>query len=198
MKLSFKFPAFLSLLAAITLAHAADGKKLPEGTPVLTPGIEGHRLNAGPNAEGEFKIIDVTGQPFKKAIRAEVKKRPTDVWHTQVSTLLAKPVKRGDVVLISFYVRSLKSTNFGSKGVFNVYFGTPETELEVTFAEELSAGEKWVRVQIPATAADNYEAGKGMLNFDFGFEPQTLEFADIKLVDFEKKVKESELPSSGR
>jgi len=159
---------------------------------VLTPGMDGHRRNGGPNGEGEFKIIEVDGQPFKQAIRATVKKTPSDVWHTQISTLLAQPVKRGDVVLISFHVRSEKAG-----GAFNVYFGTPETDLEVTFAEELSAGEKWKHVQIPATVAADYEAGKGMLNFDFGLQPQTLEFADIKLVNFGAKAKVNELPRSG-
>ncbi len=177
-------------LAASPVVNAADEKKLPDGKSVLTPGTDGHRLNSGPNAEGEFKTIDVEGQPFKKAIRATVKKRPADVWHVQISTLLAQPVKRGDVVLISFHVRG--------KSTFNVYFGTPETELELTFAEELSAGEKWKHVQIPATVAADYEAGKGMLNLDLGHDPQTVEIADIKLINYERKAKESELPQSGR
>jgi endo-1,4-beta-xylanase len=182
------------LMATAMLAGPAfaQEKKLPEGKSVLTPGMDGHRRNGGPNGEGEFKIVEVAGQPFKQAIRATVKKTPSDVWHTQISTLLAQPLKRGDVVLISFHVRSEKSG-----GSFNVYFGTPETELEVTFAEELSAGEKWKHVQIPATVAADYEAGKGMLNFDFGLQPQTLEFADIKLVNFGAKAKASELPRSG-
>lgn len=183
----------LAICALALSAPAADDKKLPEGKSVLTPGIEGHRLHGGPNAEGELKIVDAEGQPFKKAIRAAVKKRPAEVWHTQISTLLAQPVKSGDVVHISFHVRAVGS----GSGTFNVYFGTPDTDLEVTFAEELSAGEKWKHVQIPATVAANYEAGKGMLNFDFGFDPQTLEFADIKLINYERKVRESDLPRSG-
>lgn len=176
-------------LAMVHPLRAADDKKLPEGKPALTPGLAGHRQNAGPDGEAEFKVIAVEGQAFKQAIQAKVNKRPSEVWHTQISTLLAQPVKRGDVVLISFQVRG--------KASFNVYFGTPETELEVTFAEELSSGDKWKLVQIPATAADNYEPGLGMLNFDFGFDPQTIEFGDIKLINYGRNVKEGDLPRSG-
>lgn len=48
-----------------------------------------------------------------------------------------------------------------------------------------------------ATVAADYEAGKSMLNLDLGYEPQVLEFADIKLLHFGRTVKESDLPRSG-
>lgn len=188
----------LGLLITCQFASAADAaKKLPEGKSVLTPGIEGHRLHTGPdNKFGEFTVIDVKDQPFKKAIRARVKDRPAEVWHVQISTLLAEPVKRGDVVLASFQVRKIESKN-GGDGTFSAYFGAPETGLEPTITQEITVGANWKKVQIPAEVAANYEAGKGMLNFDLGHELQLLEFADIKLINYGQKVKLSDLPSSG-
>ena len=189
----------LGLLITCHATSAADAaKKLPEGKSVLTPGIEGHRLHTGPdNKFGEFTVIDVKDQPFKKAIRARVKERPAEVWHVQISTLLAEPVKRGDVVLVSFQVRKVESKNAGGNGAFSVYFGAPDTGLEPTITQEITAGATWKKVQIPAEVAANYEAEKGMLNFDLGHELQLLEFADIKLVNYGQKVKLSDLPSSG-
>ncbi|HSH95796.1 MAG TPA: hypothetical protein VK968_16750 [Roseimicrobium sp.] len=181
----------LSILFVST-AHAADAKKLPEGKPVIKAAPGSQNLNSGPNMEGEITKVVVEGKSFKEALRVKVKKQPTDVWHVQVNNMLTEPVKKGDVVLISFWVRKVEGG-----GRFNLYFGTPETELEVTTSEELTADKEWKQVQIPATAAASYEAGKGMLNFDTGTGEQILEIADIRLVNYGSKVEESALPKSG-
>lgn len=191
------FAALVS--AALLSAVAADAdKKLPEGKSVLIAGgIKAARLHGGENGRfGEFEIVEVKDQSFAQAIRARVKSLPVNPWVTQISTLTAQPVKQGDVVLVSFYVRTIESKNEGGKGRITVYFGIPDGP-EQTVAQEIVAGAKWTQVQIPARVAADYEAGKAMLNLDIGYEPQVLEIADIKLTNFGAKAKVSELPSSG-
>lgn len=186
------------LLTSIVSSAAEAAKKAPAGKSVLTPGIESHRLNMGPDSKfGEFTVIDVKDQPFKKVIRARVKQRPEQTWFVQISTLLAEPVKRGDVVMASFHVRKVESKKPGGDGVFSVYFGTPDTDLEPTINQGITIGAKWTLVQIPAEVAADYQAGKGMLNLDLGNEPQLLEFGDIKLVNYGRKVGVNDLPKSG-
>ena len=199
--LSPQFIAGLAALVGITLVSsvAADAdKKLPEGKSVLTAGgLKGARLNGGENGRfGTFEFVEVKDQPFTQAIRAQVKTQPVNPWLAQISTLTAQPVKQGDVVLVSFYVRTIESKNEGGKGRFTVYFGIPDGP-EQTVAQEIVAGAKWTKVQIPATVAADYAAGKAMLNLDLGYEPQLLEFADIQVTNFGTKAKVSELPSSG-
>ena len=120
-----------------------------------------------------------------------------ETWYVQISTLLAQPVKRGDVVLASFYVRKVESKNAGGNGGFSVSFGTPDTDLETTITQEITVGVEWKHVQIPAEVATDYEVGKAMLNLDIGREPQLLEFGDIKLVSYGHKVGANDLPKSG-
>ena len=199
--LPLNFIAGLVALVATALlsAVAADAdKKLPEGKSVLTPGgLKSARLNGGENGRfGEFEIVEVKDQPFTQAIRARVKTMPVNPWLAQISTLTAQPVKQGDAVLVSFYVRTIESKNEGGKGKFTVYFGIPDGP-EQTVAQEIVGGTKWTLVQIPARVAADYEAGKSMLNLDLGYEPQVLEFADIMVTNFGTKVKLAELPSSG-
>ena len=184
--------------ALLTVAAADADKKLPEGTSVLTAGgVKGARLHGGENGRfGQFEIVEVKDQPFTQAIRARVKTQPVNPWLAQISTLTVLPVKQGEVVLLSFYVRTIESKNEGGKGRFTVYFGIPDGP-EQTVAQEVVAGAKWVKVQIPARVAADYEAGKAMLNLDLGYEPQLLEFADIKLTNFGTKAKMSELPNTG-
>ena len=140
--------------------------------------------------------MEVKDQPFKQAINARVQERPDNPWTIQISTLTTQAVKAGDVVLVSFYVRTIESKNPEGKGHFTVFFGVPEGP-EQTVGMEVDAGAKWTKVQIPATVAADYEAGKSMLNLDLGYEPQVLEFADIKLLHYGRAVKESDLPRSG-
>ena len=191
---------FSALFGAVVLSGvAADAdKKLPEGKSVLTAGgLKSARLIGGENGRfGEFEIIEVKDQPFAQAIRARIKTQPVNPWLAQISTLTAQPVKQGDAVLISFYVRTIESKNEGGKGRFTVYFGIPDGP-EQTVAQEIVVGPKWTKVQIPARVAADYEAIKSMLNLDLGYEPQLLEFADIKVTNFGAQVKLSELPNSG-
>ena len=193
-------PGLVALVcAALVSSVAADAdKKLPEGKSVLTTGgIKSARLNGGENGRfGTFEIVEVKDQPFTQAIRAQVKTQPVNPWLAQISTLTAQPVKQGDAVLVSFYIRTIESKNEGGKGRFTVYFGIPDGP-ELTVSQEIVAGAKWTKVQIPARVAADYEVGKAMVNLDLGFEPQLLEFADINLTNFGAKVKLSELPSSG-
>lgn len=191
-------PALLVALltAADQVALTAD-KKLPEGKSILTPDVlKTTRLHVGSKPSGEFKVVEVKDQPFQQAINARVKERPDNPWTVQISTLTTQAVKAGDVVLVSFYVRTIESKNPESKGHFTVFFGVPEGP-EQTVGMEVDAGAKWTKVQIPATVAADYEAGKSMLNLDLGYEPQVLEFAEIKLLHYGRTVKESDLPRSG-
>ena len=187
----------VSLLAAAAHVALAADKKSPEGKSILTPDVlKTTRLHVGPKPSGEFKVVEVKDQPFQQAINARVKERPDNPWTVQISTLTTQAVKAGDVVLVSFYVRTIESKNPENKGHFTVFFGVPEGP-EQTVGMEVDAGAKWTKVQIPATVAADYEAGKSMLNLDLGYEPQVLEFADIKLLHYGRAVKESELPRSG-
>lgn len=188
-----------ALLAIACITAFAEEKKLPEGKSVLKPGgIKAPELHTGPDGKfGEFSIVDVKDQPFKQAIRARVKERPADPWIVQLNTLSAESVKQGDVILASFYVRTIESKNEGGKGAFSVYFGIPEGGVDPSITQEISVGKEWTKVQIPATVAADYAGGKSMLNLDIGLDPQTLEFAEIKLINYGAKVKPSDLPSSG-
>lgn len=191
-------PALLVALltAADQVALTAD-KKLPKGKSILTPDVlKTTRLHVGSKPSGEFKVVEVKDQPFQQPINARVKERPDNPWTVQISTLTTQPVKAGEVVLLSFYVRTIESKNPESKGHFTVFFGVPEGP-EQTVGKEVDAGAKWTKVQIPTTVAADYEAGKAMLNLDLGYESQVLEFADIKLLHYGRAVKESELPRSG-
>jgi hypothetical protein len=194
----FRLPVLLvALLTAVAHVAPAADKKVPDGKSILTPDLlKTTRLHVGAKPSGEFKVVEVKDQPFQQAINARVKERPDNPWTVQVSTLTTQTVKAGDVVLVSFYVRTIESKNEGGKGHFTVFFGVPEGP-EQTVGMEVDAGAKWTKVQIPATVAADYEAGKSMLNLDLGYEPQLLEFADIKLLHYGRTVKESELPRSG-
>ena len=188
--------SMLVVLLAGVLVHAAE-KALPAGKSILTPDLlKTTRLQVGPKPSGEFKIVEVKDQPFQQAIHARVKEKPENPWTVQISTLTTQAVKAGEVVLVSFYVRTIESKNEGGKGHFTVFFGVPEGP-EQTVGLEVDAGAKWTKVQIPATVAADYEAGKSMLNLDLGYEPQVLEFADLKLLHYGRSLKESDLPRSG-
>ena len=46
------------------------------------------------------------GQPFTKAVRAEVREKNQNPWDVQLGLKVAQPVKAGDVILATVYVKA--------------------------------------------------------------------------------------------
>lgn len=51
-------------------------------------------------------VVNVTGQPFVKALRVEVEQKSQSSWDAQLQALSKSEVRSGDVLLASFWFRT--------------------------------------------------------------------------------------------
>jgi hypothetical protein len=63
-------------------------------------GIEAFSLQ-GATARVVTSTVDVSGQPFAKATRAQIKEKSPNLWDVQLQATSKSEVRRGDVLLVS-------------------------------------------------------------------------------------------------
>src|SRR5271165_4503733 len=88
--------------AFVWVAYGADGAT------ALLPADSAAIFKLSGNA-GDFAKVstaDVSGQPFAKALRIEVSKKPARSQDVQLSAPVDAPTSSGDVMLVSFWMRS--------------------------------------------------------------------------------------------
>ncbi len=138
--------------------------------------------------------VDVTGQPFRKAIRAQIKEKSENLWDVQLQATGKSEVKAGDVMLATFWFR----TEF-----VPVESGEAETELNVemnhapydkSVTYSVRAGSQWKQVFVPFVAKHSLKAGESQIVFRLGYPPQTVEFAGAKVENFKKELVLADLP----
>ncbi len=173
-------------------AAPAPGTPLPPGTSLLG-GMAAFKVN-GEAAKVEVSSVPAEGQPFKDALRAEIKLASNSEWTVQLQAPTSAPVKKGDAVLATFYVRSVKAQ---AGGVTETQFvfekaGSPYTK-SVQYPVKLTP--EWRKVQVRFEAREDYAAGGAQMIFRLGYEPETFEVGGATVETFGKMAL-SALPSS--
>jgi len=181
------------------------GIPIPEGGElVFDHSPEAQRLNKGPEeAVAEFESVDGKGTGFQKAIRGQVLGTlPEKPWYAQISTAAAADLMQGDTVLLSFWARTVTTEADEGAGEFLVYFGVPAAEgtaeadrLPTSYNLMKKVGPDWKQFLLPVTIAADYTASPALLNLDFGYAVQTLEFAGIRAHRYPDKTI-ADLPST--
>ncbi len=189
----------LSLLIWGGLAAAKDAsqivkQELPKGGKSVLPDVDFGGMSAETNEYGAVEIVEVTGMPFTKAIRTEGKKLGKDPWDFQLHVNSAEPVERGDVLLATFWMRCVKSHQESGGGRSEFIFqlnGAPWTDL---VNQAAAAGQDWQRFFIPFESSSFYPAGGAHIALRLGYEPQSMEFGGIEVVNYGKTRKVTDLP----
>jgi len=93
-----------SVAALAASAFAADGP-----TVLLPPDSAALKLSGAAGESARMTNAPVTGQPFKTVLRVEVTKKPERPADIQISMPIEAALAAGDVLMVSFYMRSAGS-----------------------------------------------------------------------------------------
>jgi GH35 family endo-1,4-beta-xylanase len=167
---------------------------------------------------GEFAKMStaaVSGQPFKSALRIEVAKKPQRSGDVQIAAPVDGVVASGDVLLVSFWMRSgaageaTLDAGFrtvpgaaaapGARGVTGapgaaggrgrgMFGGQPALSAPAV------AGTAWKKVQFPFALARAYNKGEAEVYFTLGLREQTVEIGGVSLVNYGTSKKVADLP----
>jgi len=169
--------------------------KLPgRPTPLFAVSEADSLLRHGAGEEAAFTVLDTAGQPFAKALRAEVKRRTQPAWSVQLTTPASLgPVNKGDTLFIAFSVRCTASASETGGGHF---FATLQKTQTYDSLASLNAapGKEWTRLYLRAVADRDYPAQNVELVFHLGKVEQTLDFGGFVAVNLGPGVDIRKLP----
>ena len=194
----FRFFKFvLGILVGIPLT--VSGQESPPGGVSLIGGdfLTSFKLYSG-SAAATKREKTIAGQPFSKVAELSTHKETSNFWGAEYSTPLTRPVEKGGVALLRFYLRCTSSQNADGTGVVQAYCQKASPDWDKSVSQQIVIGNQWKEFLIPFAFSSSYQPGAAMLAFGLGAsKPQTLQLAGVKLLYYGTKIKVDELPKSG-
>jgi len=150
------------------------------------------------SAEASKKERSITGQPFKKVVELNTKKKTDNFWGAEYRALIENPVKKNGAALLRFYIRCTSSQKQDSTGVIQVYCQKATPNWDKSLSKRIIVATKWKEYLIPFTFDKSYQPDSAMLAFGLGASPpQTIQLAAVELLYYGSKVSVEELPKTG-
>jgi hypothetical protein len=136
---------------------------------------------------GTFKIVDVEGMPFKKAMRIETERKPQE-WQTFMKSSTKETIRNGDILYLTAWVRLIRRTDGQAFGAGRLY-ATQEREGNSKDSspigqKDFDIPQEWTRIHIPLESTKDLRDENMMtLMFTFGFAAQTVEFGGLAVIN---------------
>lgn len=164
-------------------------------TPVLgASGIKAFELH-GEKERVETSIVPVTGQEFSEALRAKIKEASSSEWSVQIQARTTAPIAAGDSLLATFWVRAAEMQESG-KAETQFVFERAEGPYTKSIMYPLYLTNEWRKVHVRFSSKEDYAPGQAQMIFRLGYEPETIEIANVTVENFGKQVTVRELPST--
>jgi GH35 family endo-1,4-beta-xylanase len=130
----------------------------------------------------------------ERAFRVQNFTRTPNFWDVEASVATEKPVRKGDVCLVRFLMRTVAARQESGESIVTLYFQQASAPYNKSVTSRLSTGPEWTAFDVPFEAADDMSAGGGSLNFGFSALEQTVEIKDVRVLNFGKSAALSALP----
>jgi endo-1,4-beta-xylanase len=194
--------------ASLFAAYGAD-----QGATALLPAdsVSVFRLSDSAGEFAKMSPSEVKGQPFSKALRIDVSKKPQRAQIVQIATPVDAAMASGDVLSVSFWMRS---GNTGEATVDAGFRAVPQAGAggragapgapgaagrgRGMFAQPslnaASAGSAWKKIQFPFALTRAYNKGEAEVYFTLGLREQSVEIGGIELMNYGTSKKVADLP----
>jgi GH35 family endo-1,4-beta-xylanase/chitodextrinase len=191
--IAFPLPSYTSFAQALTEEELTQ---LP-GSEVLISSLQqsGAALNPEAPAYGTMEAVPVQGQSFADALRFSTNVEAQNTYSIQYVIPIEPRIEMNDVILASFYARTISSTHETAEGKASLVMEKTQT-WEKSINETISIPNQWKRFLIPINATLLMEENRAQITFRLGYMPQVIEIAELKVVNYKKSVAFADLPST--
>lgn len=193
MSLRFLEVALMSILIPGLAANAEPPTplSLPERSPTPAAGQEALR--------SAWNTASCQNQ-FGRAVASEngllltTEKFTSNEFNLQISWRTTVPLQRGQLVLLRFAGRSLKSADMTGQTQLGVFFQKSSPDWHKSIQTYVQMDDQWQWFDIPFKVLGDYGPGESSINFSFGFAPQVAEIACLQLFAYPADTEISSLP----
>lgn len=188
-------PSFFALFAFLFVAMLQGA--VPEGGTSCLPSKPLSIFEKGVKSEyGTGKLVSVADQSFSEAVQVTTSKKPSQSYHFQLSIRGTEPIKKEDVLFLSFAARTLFSNDETGEAQIGAIIEQNSNPHTKSLETEVGIGREWKYYQFPCRVAGDLDAGRWHLSLRLGYQIQCVEIADISLKSFGKIIDIKALPSS--
>lgn len=182
----------IMVLAMGAMAQMAMGQE-PEDLVGQAP-----KLVSADATGATMTMTTVEGQPFTQAIDIQSTRAGQTPWSTQLAATNGKPVAKGDVLLASLWMQTVKVANETGEGrtAFVMEINRPPNDKSIDMP--VMAAGQWTRFDIPFVARRDYAAGEASLLLRLGYPPQHIRIAEWRVVNYHKTKTIKDLPRTSR
>ena len=142
---------------------------------------------------GKSSEIAVEGLPFSMAVRTTIGTDVTNMWDSRLTFEAIEGISNEDVILISFWARTLESVQETGEGVMTICIEHRTTHSKELY-RRMAIGRDWRQYFIPITSNTSLDASDVGYAFHLGSPRQVLEFADVKFINYRNNLSVGDLP----
>jgi endo-1,4-beta-xylanase len=182
-------PSFSAVLVlALLVSSSAPGESplpLPPGgrSMLAQPGVAGLRFSAAAET-ATAEVVTVKGMPFDQAIRVAIQQQPREAWGVQLAAETNLPIRRGDVLLVSYFLKGLSSTDESGQVAVTAHVQqnrAPHTKLATLPGQ---TAEQWRHIVRSFVADRALDASENNFVFHLGYAAQTFLIGGVELLNY--------------
>ncbi len=190
MKKSFclYFPIFLVFFSAITNTYS----QIPEGGSDI---IRDANIYYSKSGKGTLSSVNIDDQLFVKALRYATPADVVNPWDAQIIYQPVTGIQTNDVILVTFFARTISSAQETGEGLLNVVIENKTTYSKVIY-QNVTIGSEWKQYYAPVKSNATLDVSNLNCAFFFGFISQTVEVGDIRYINYSTTKTIDELPET--
>lgn len=137
-----------------------------------------------------LKKVDISGQPFSKALEAETLEKPTNTYDVQLVMQADGDINVGEVAVLSYYARKLNTTDESGMGFVGLCYEQNFGDYIKLANVSQELDENWKKYYVLLSPKVlKIEKEQWQLTVRLGYKPQTVQIADLKIENFHNKYK---------
>jgi hypothetical protein len=144
----------------------------------------------------EVRKAKVEGQSFTESYLISVKMQPKNSEDVQLLAGNTLKVEKGDVIFVTFKARTLPVNGGRPKTKVYCNFEPNKPPLDRSLNELIILDTLWKEFSYPFTSKDTYESGFAIFTFYCGAYLQTIEIADLQVLNYRKTLPIDKLPKT--
>jgi len=182
------------LLIGLALSIPVLSQEIPTGGDPVLPEDAAIRMSLQGSSLGRRTIVDVDSMPFDRAIQAETTVLPDNTWGVQLGLSISAAVDEDDALLAVFYARGIESSQESGEAFSEFIFETAADPWDKSISFPISVVGEWKQYFIPFSPVQDYSIGGANVLFRLGYNPQTIQFGGLELLNYHDAYEVEDLP----
>ncbi len=181
------FFAFTFICASVILSA-----QIPEGGTMLNATTGSTYVKIGNCTLTQVTIAD---QSFTKAIRCATGPNIANFWDTQIQFPSVGGITTNDVILVTFFARTISTIQESGEGALTVVI-EHKTTYEKEISHKVLIGSEWKQYYASVKVKSTWSTSDVRYAFFTGYSSQTIEVADVQFLNYKNTISIDDLPVS--